>query len=464
MRITFYGGAKTVTGANYLLDTGEIKILVDCGLNQGSRYSEEMNYEKFAYNPAEIDFVFLTHSHTDHVGRLPKLFKEGFRGRVIASKPTIDLAKKALPDNLNIITEEAKREGREPIFELKDLDGVMELAEGFNYEVLIGLGDGIKAVLHDAGHILGSTIVEIQWQNKSQNTNNKSQTKTEKIYFTGDLGNPPTPLLQPPYFPKDADYAVVESAYGSRIHEDRAARKMILETVIRETLAKGGTLMIPSFAMERTQELLYELNQLVNHNQIPRVPIYVDSPLATNLTEVYKKYSDYFNKTAHHVIESGDDIFNFPGLTFTRTSDESKAINNVRGPKVIIAGSGMSMGGRILHHEMRYLSDPNSAILFVGYQVQGSLGRRILDGEKEVRIFGEKIAVNCQIRAIGGYSAHADQAMLLKWIESAGSDGKLKKVFVVQGEEDSSIILAEKVKTDLNIDAVVPSQGESFEL
>src|SRR3989344_3215407 len=443
MRITFYGGAKTVTGANYLLDTGEIKILVDCGLNQGSRYSEEMNYEKFAYNPAEIDFVFLTHSHTDHVGRLPKLFKEGFRGRVIASKPTIDLAKKALPDNLNIITEEAKREGREPIFELKDLDGVMELAEGFNYEVLIGLGDGIKAVLHDAGHILGSTIVEIQWQNKSQNTNNKSQTKTEKIYFTGDLGNPPTPLLQPPYFPKDADYAVVESAYGSRIHEDRAARKIMLENVIKETLFKGGTLMAPSFAMERTQELLYELNQLINHNQIPRVPIYVDSPLATNLTEVYKKYPNYFNKTAHHVIESGDDIFNFPGLTFTRTSDESKAINNVRGAKIIIAGSGMSTGGRILHHEIRYLPDPNSAILFVGYQVLGSLGRRILDGEKNVRIFGEQVSVNCQIRAIGGYSAHADQAMLLKWIAGAGSGGNLKKVFMVQGEEDSSATLAE---------------------
>ena len=222
--------------------------------------------------------------------------------------------------------------------------------------------------------------------------------------------------------------------------------------------------MIPSFAMERTQELLYELNQLVNHNQIPQVPMYVDSPLATNLTEVYKKYPDYFNKTAHHVIESGDDIFNFPGLTFTKTVDESKAINNVRGPKIIIAGSGMSTGGRILHHEMRYLSDPNSAILFVGYQVQGSLGRKILDGEKEVRIFGEKIKVNCQIRAIGGYSAHADQGMLLKWIQSAGSGGNLKKVFVVQGEEDSSTVLAEKAKTDLKIDAIVPSQGESFAL
>ena len=451
MRITFYGGAKSVTGANYLLDSGDIKILVDCGLYQGSKYSEDFNYEKFAYNPTEINFVFLTHSHTDHVGRLPKLFKEGFRGRVIASKPTIDLASKALPDNLKIITEEAKREGREPIFELKDLDGVLGLAEGFNYEVPIVLGGGIVATLHDAGHILGSTIVEIDFDGK-------------KIYFTGDLGNPPTPLLQSPYFPKDADYAVVESAYGSRVHEDRSVRKLMLENIIKETIINGGTLMIPSFAMERTQELLYELNQFVNHNQIPKVPIFVDSPLAINLTEVYKKHSSYFNKNAHHVIESGDDIFNFPGLIFTRTSDESKAINNVKGPKIIIAGSGMSMGGRILHHEMRYLSDPKSAILFVGYQVQGSLGRRILDGEKDVKIFGEKISVNCQIRAIGGYSAHADQTMLLKWIESAGSDGKLKKVFVVQGEEDSSTILAEKAKTDLKIEAVVPSQGESFAL
>lgn len=448
-----------MTGANYLLDAGEIKILVDCGLYQGSKYSEDFNYEKFAYNPAEIDFVFITHSHTDHIGRLPKLFKEGFRGKVYASKPTLDLIRKALPDNLILMTEEAKRDNHEPLFELKDLDGVMELAEGFDYEVTIDLGGGIRAVLHDAGHILGSSIVEVLYRSDQYSIG-----QTGKIYFTGDLGNPPTPLLQPPFFPKDADYAVVESAYGSRIHEDRASRKIMLENIIKETLSKGGTLMIPSFAMERTQELLYELNNLINHNQIPRVPIFVDSPLATNLTEVYQKYSNYFNKTAHHVIESGDDIFNFPGLTFTRTVGESKSINNIQGSKIIIAGSGMSMGGRILHHERRYLSDPNSAILFVGYQVQGSLGRRILDGEKEVKIFGEKIAVNCKIHAIGGYSAHADQAMLLKWIASAGSGGNLKKVFVVQGEEDSSVILAEKTKTDLKIDAVVPSQGESFEL
>lgn len=441
-----------------MLDSGGIKILVDCGLYQGSKYSEDFNYEKFAFNPAEINFVFITHSHTDHTGRLPKLFKEGFRGKVYASEPTLDLIRKALPDNFNLMAEEAKKENHEPLFELKDLDGVLDLAEGFDYEMPIDLGGGIRVVLHDAGHILGSAIIELEWSDHSNDG------QTIKIYFTGDLGNPPTPLLQPPYFPKDADYAVVESAYGSRIHEDRSTRKLILENVIKETLLNGGTLMVPSFAMERTQELLYELNQLINHNQIPRIPIFVDSPLATNLTEVYKKYSNYFNKTAHHVIESGDDIFNFPGLTFTRTVDESKSINNVKGPKIIIAGSGMSTGGRILHHEMRYLSDPNSAILFVGYQVQGSLGRRILDGEKEVKIFGEKITVNCKIHAIGGYSAHADQVMLLKWIESAGSGGNLKKVFVVQGEEDSSTILAEKTKTDLKIDAVVPSQGESFEL
>lgn len=491
MKLTFYGGAKSVTGANYLLDSGPvrgktslpegssadhaseagrtsngIKILVDCGLYQGSKYAEDFNYEKFAYDPAEINFVFITHSHTDHTGRLPKLFKEGFRGKVYASKPTLDLIRKALPDNLNLMAEEAKKENHKPLFDLKDLDGVLELSEGFDYEIPIDLEDGIKATLHDAGHILGSAIVEIAYRQEVIDNGHSplAISNKRKIYFTGDLGNPPTPLLQPPYFPKDADYAVVESAYGSRIHEDRSARKLILENVIKETLSKGGTLMIPSFAMERTQELLYELDQLINHNQIPRVAIYVDSPLATNLTEVYRKYSNYFNKTAHHVIESGDDIFNFPGLTFTRTVDESKAINNAKGPKIIIAGSGMSMGGRILHHEMRYLPDPNSAILFVGYQVQGSLGRRILDGEKEVKVFGEKVLVNCQIRAIGGYSSHADQNMLLKWIASAGSGGNLKKVFVVQGEEDSSSALAEKAKIDLGVNAVVPNQGESFEL
>lgn len=451
MKITFYGGAKSVTGANYLLEDGDLRIIVDCGLYQGSRYAEELNYEKFPYDPATVDFVFLSHSHTDHTGRLPKLYKEGFRGQIIASNPTLDLAKKALPDNYGLMKTEAEREGIELLYDLEDLEKTWTLARGMDYENKIELKNGVTATLHDAGHILGSTITEFDFAGK-------------KIYFTGDLGNPPTPLLNSPYFPEDADYVIVESAYGNRIHEDRVHRKELLEDVIVETMTRGGVLMIPSFAMERTQELLFEMNDMMGHNKIPRVPVFVDSPLAINLTEVYQKYPNYFNKQATHVIDSGDDIFNFPGLVFTRTSEESKNINDVPAPKIIIAGSGMSIGGRILHHEKRYLPDPKSAILFVGYQVQNSLGRRILDGAKEVSIFGQKITVNCRVKAIGGYSAHADQEMLLRWIAGANLKSKLKKAFIVQGEEESAQALADKVKRELKVEAVVPNSGETVEL
>lgn len=460
MKLTFYGGAKIVTGSNYLLESGTKKILIDCGLFQGSKYAETLNYEKFAYDASEIDYVFVTHSHTDHSGRLPKLYKEGFRGQLIASKPTLDMIRTALPDNMNLIKAEAAKDGHEPLFNADDLEGVLSLARGVDYEEEINLGDGlsvqnrafnISARLLDAGHILGSSIIEISFESK-------------KIYFSGDLGNPPTPLLQPTVFVKNADFVVIESAYGSRIHEDKIERREILESVITETISRGGTLLVPSFAMERTQELLYELNELMNHNRIPHVPVFVDSPLATNLTEVYKKYPNYFNKRAVYLIESGDDIFNFPNLKFTKTVDESKSINNVIGPKVIIAGSGMSNGGRILHHEQRYLPDLRSAILFVGYQVEGTLGRKILDGQKEVSIFGQVIPVNCQVRAIGGYSAHADQNMLTEWTKSAAEGGKLKNVFIVQGEEDSADALAARIKKDIGVPTTVPTQNESFEL
>lgn len=460
MKLTFYGGAKIVTGSNYLLESGTKKILIDCGLFQGSKYAETLNYEKFAYDASEIDYVFVTHSHTDHSGRLPKLYKEGFRGQLIASKPTLDMIRTALPDNMNLIKAEAAKDGHEPLFNADDLEGVLSLARGVDYEEEVNLGDGlsvqnrafnISARLLDAGHILGSSIIEISFESK-------------KIYFSGDLGNPPTPLLQPTVFVKNADFVVIESAYGSRIHEDKIERREILESVITETISRGGTLLVPSFAMERTQELLYELNELMNHNRIPHVPVFVDSPLATNLTEVYKKYPNYFNKRAVYLIESGDDIFNFPNLKFTKTVDESKSINNVIGPKVIIAGSGMSNGGRILHHEQRYLPDLRSAILFVGYQVEGTLGRKILDGQKEVSIFGQVIPVNCQVRAIGGYSAHADQNMLTEWTKSAAEGGKLKNVFIVQGEEDSADALAARIKKDIGVPTTVPTQNESFEL
>ncbi|HZZ99243.1 MAG TPA: MBL fold metallo-hydrolase [Candidatus Paceibacterota bacterium] len=449
MKLTFYGGAQSVTGSNYLLEAGELKILVDCGMFQGSAAAEEKNYERFPNDPAEVDFVFVTHSHADHTGRLPKLFKEGFRGKIYATPPTLAMTKIALPDNLGLLAREAEKDNHEPLFTEEDLNGVMGLTEGVGYDQPIELGNGVKAVLHDAGHILGSAIIEIQAEGK-------------RLYFSGDLGNPPVPLLKPFEYPLEADYITVESAYGNRVHEDRATRKQILQQVIRETIARKGVLMIPSFAMERTQELLYELDQLAADGEIPRVPMFVDSPLAIRLTSVYQQFPEYFNKEANGIIKSGDDLFKFPGLKYTLTTDESKAINDVPAPKVIIAGSGMSSGGRILHHERRYLSDPNSTLLFVGYQAEGTLGRRLFEGAKRVHIFHEPVEVRCHVKAIGGYSAHADQPMLIKWLDGAGHN--LKKVFVVQGETESATALAETITKELGVPALAPTPGQEVEL
>ncbi|MEX2053162.1 MAG: MBL fold metallo-hydrolase RNA specificity domain-containing protein [Candidatus Paceibacterota bacterium] len=465
MKITFYGGARLVTGANYLLDLGSAKLLVDCGLNQGTKYAEEMNYQDFKYDPKEIKFVFITHSHIDHIGRLPKLYKDGFRGKVYATTATRDLMEIALPDNMGHIEREAKDMGHEALFSKEDMKGILSQVEGLHYNQVVELvppkdGQGaVRAILHDAGHILGSTIVEILWEENGV---------VKKIYFSGDLGNPPTPLLKPTVKVKDADYIVVESAYGDRVHEERTERRSKLTRIIKETINRGGVLMIPSFAVERTQELLFELNEMFKKKEIPEVPVFIDSPLAIKMTSVYKKHSEYFNKEAMYIIESGDDVFHFPNLKMTSSTDQSKQINDVPAPKIIIAGSGMSQGGRILHHERRYLSDPKSTILFVGYQVDGSLGRRIQRGEKVVKIFGDSISVNCEIETVSSYSAHADQPALLKWISAStkeeGGEGNLKKVFVVQGEEEAAKTLANLVHDRYGVDTVAPVEDESFEL
>jgi len=479
MKLIFYGGARSVTGANYLLDTGTVKMLIDCGLNQGTKYAEDLNYQPFNYNPEEIDYVFVTHSHIDHIGRLPKLFKDGFRGKIYTTAATRDLMAVALPDNMKQIQQEAKENGHAPLFEQKDLDGLTSLVQGVNYYEPIDLGGGVKVIFHDAGHILGSSIVEIQWKAvssfqflaSSKNSDLQSletsnqKLETRKIYFSGDLGNSPTPLLRPSDTINGADYVVVESAYGDRVHEAREERREKLISAIEDTIKHEGVLMIPSFAIERTQELLFELNEFFNANRIPKVPIFIDSPLAIKMTAVYQRHPECFNKEAVYLIRSGDDIFNFPGLKMTATTEESKMINDIPPPKVIIAGSGMSQGGRILHHEIRYLPDPKSAILFVGYQVDGSLGRRIQKGDKEVRILGQSVPVNCRVENLSGYSAHADQPGLLKWVASSKREGgEPQEVFVVQGEEEAARTLANLVHDNLGINAVAPAEGESFDL
>lgn len=443
-----------VTGVNYLLETKNSKIIVDCGLFQGGPEADANNERQFPYRPEEIEAVFITHSHIDHIGRLPKLVKEGFKGKIYSTRPTKDFAEIMLRDSEYL----ARQRGveNEFIYNSEDVEKTLELFEGTDYNEEKQLASGIKFCLRDAGHILGSAIVEV-WADK------------RKIVFSGDLGNPPVPFLKATEFIQEADYVVVESAYGDRIHETKYQRKDLLEDTIEETVAQGGTILIPSFALERTQELLYELNELVENHRVPCLPVFVDSPLAIRLTKIYQKYPDYFNQEATYLIESGDNLFSFPGLKLTSTVEESKGINNVKPPKIIMAGSGMSTGGRILYHELRYLSDPKSTFLVVCYQVAGTLGRRILEGAREVNILGQMIPVNAKIKTIGGYSAHADQDDLYLWVSKmAGNcDGKkhaLKEVFVTQGEEAPARALVQRLRDHLGVPAVAPELNQSCQL
>lgn len=452
MKLKFCGGAKMVTGSNYLLTSDSTNILVDCGLHQGSNYCEKHNFEPFPYDPKTIDALFVTHGHVDHVGRIPKLVKEGFKGEIYSTPPTRDIAELLLLDSEHLINKEAFEKGIEPLYGIEDINKTLSLWKTVKYHQKIRVKE-LEIELFDAGHILGSSFIRVL-------TNDG-----KRIIFSGDLGNVPSPLVKDTEKIVHADYILMESTYGNRIHEDAANRKNLLEKVIEDTVKSGGALMIPALAMERTQELLFELNELIENKRIPKIPIFVDSPLAIKLTSVYKKYSkdpDYLDQEALALAKSGDEIFNFPGLRTTLTKEESKEINNVANPKIIIAGSGMSQGGRILHHEMRYLPDPKSAILFISYQAKGSLGRQILEGAKSVKIRGEQILIKCQSKAIGGYSAHADQAGLLNWLEPMRLH--LKKVFVVQGEEEEMVPLSEKIIDELAIETIIPSLGDEFVL
>ncbi|MFH1346680.1 MAG: MBL fold metallo-hydrolase [Spirochaetota bacterium] len=448
MKLKFCGGAKSVTGANYLINDS---VLIDCGLNQGSNFLEKINFEPFVYDPKNIKAVLITHAHIDHIGRLPQLYKAGFRGDIFSTPPTKDFAEELLLDSENILSREAREKNKEPIYSIEDVGETMRLWKKVDYHEKFKI-DGIDIEFLNAGHILGSSAISVSLAGK-------------RIIFSGDLGNSPAPFIKDAEVIESADYVLMESAYGDRFHENLGARKEMLEDFIEEVTKAGGTLMIPAFAMERTQELLFELNDLVENGRIPKTPVFVDSPLAIKLTSVYRKYSQdtkYFREEAIGLLKKGDAIFNFPGLKTTLTTEQSKEINNIPPPKIIIAGSGMSQGGRILHHEMRYLSDPKSAILFIGYQVNGSLGRRVLNGEKWVKIYGEEILVKCKIKSIAGYSAHADQRQLLDWLRPMRFSAK--KVFIVQGEEESASVLAQEIKDELALEAIIPSIGEEFML
>jgi metallo-beta-lactamase family protein len=445
MRITFYGGAKSVTGANYLLEAGTSKVLIDCGLFQGSAELDFLNTEEFQYDPQSISHVFITHSHQDHCGRIPKLVAEGFKGTIVSTPPAKEMMIAALEDSARLIARQAEESGWPPIYTVADVEAATRYMKGYKYGDTIKVSPHIECSILNAGHILGSAMYQFTL---------KEGNKRRVVTFTGDIGNHPAPLLPKHDVIEYSDYLVMESAYGNRNHESPLQRKDTLKKILKDVIWNKGVLLIPSFAIERTQILLYEINELVENKEIPPVPIFLDSPLAQKMTKIYQKHKKYFNMNIQNIIKTGDDIFDFPGLEWSETKNESKAINTVRPPKIIIAGSGMSTGGRILYHEKEYLSDPRNYILFVGYQVQGTLGRNIKDGEPVVNIMGRNIKVKANIREVEGYSAHADQRQLVNFVDEVQSP--LKGVYVVQGDADASYALKKAIESKLGIATHVP--------
>ena len=472
MNITFLGATKTVTGSNFLVEGAGKKFLVDCGMFQGK--AELENEAPFLFDVKDVDFMILTHAHIDHSGRIPKLYNEGYRNPIYATKATCDLCALMLPDSGHIQEMENQwknkkraRKGQKqipPLYTAEDATRCLEVFKPIKYDEIIEIDENIHIRFNDAGHMLGSAVVEV-WV--------KEDGKETKVVFTGDLGNNDIPLLSSPTMIDDTDYLVMESTYGDRLHVGTENKAQEFLNIVSETLENGGTVVIPSFAVGRTQEILYELNMIKDelmkdpkfakeYEELMKVPVYVDSPLAISATEVFKENADLFDDDTQAIIKSGDNPLEFPGLKFTRTADESKALNESDIPSIIISASGMCEVGRIKHHLKHNLWNPKSTILFVGYQAPGTLGYNIVNGAKKVKIFGEEIAVNARIEYIEGYSGHADQEGLMNFIYSFIQ--KPKHIFLVHGEEEAQQVLKSKIEEETNLPVTVAKFGETFEL
>ena len=473
MKITFLGASKTVTGSNFLVEGAGKKFLVDCGLFQGKATEELENQEPFEYDINSIDFMLLTHAHIDHSGRIPKLYKEGFRKNIIATKATCDLCSIMLPDSGHIqemeiewTNKKRKRKGEEPLeplYTAEEAARSLELFRAVKYDEVIEIDENIHVRFNDAGHMLGSASIEV-WINENG--------KEEKIVFSGDLGNNDIPLLSEPTMIEDTDYLIMESTYGSRLHMRNDDKAEMFLDIVSETLERGGTVVIPSFAVGRTQEILFEINKLKDkrddedfrkkYEELMKVPVYVDSPLAISATEVFEDNMDLFDEETQKYISKGNNPLEFPGLKFTRTVEESKALNESDESCIIISASGMCDVGRIKHHLKHNIWNPLNTILFVGYQAPGTLGYSIVNGAKKVKIFGEEMAVNAQIEYIEGYSGHADQEGLLNYIYSFIK--KPKHIFLIHGEPESQDVLKNKIIETTNLPVTIPSFGETYEI
>lgn len=466
MKIKFTGAAGTVTGSCHYIEYGSKKLLLDCGQFQGKKDVEDLNEEDFPFDPAEIDYLILSHAHIDHSGRIPLLVKHGFKGKIFSSTPTYDLCTIMLLDSAHIHEMEAEwksqksmRKGGEPVEPLYKTEDAQDSLNYFSpvlYEQYEEIDDVLTVRFIDAGHILGSSIVELWFKENGEST---------KVVFSGDLGMKDKPIIRDPKIVEKADYLIIESTYGNRFHESPEQRVDKLSRIIIDTVKNKGTVIIPSFAVGRTQEIIYSLNEHYDGNDefskaFKNIPVYIDSPLASKATEIFKKNAHVFDEEARDKILSGDNPLEFKNLHFTHTTDESKALNMSSEPKVIISASGMCNAGRVRHHLKHNLWKKNSSIVFVGYQAEGTLGRRLKNGEKEVRLFGEDIYVQAKIESVEGFSGHADQGGLLDWLK--GFKEAPKKVFIVHGEPDARDEFSKKIEDELGFSTVVPKMNSEY--
>lgn len=447
-KLTCYGGVGVVTGANFLIEFESSRVLVDCGMLQGDPESHVLNKKPFEYDPASIDYLFITHAHMDHIGRVPKLVHDGFRGTIYSTPFTQELAPIMFNDALGVMGFNLKEKGEVPLYDKKDVEQTMSQWKTVSYYENKSIAD-FSVTPKDAGHILGSAMFEFSYGDK-------------KMVFTGDLGNSPTPLLRDTDSITDATYVLMESVYGDRNHESKKERDKDFERILKETIGRGGTVIIPTFSLERTQVILYAINNLVEGGHIPSVPVFLDSPLAIRITEVYQRARKNFKEDVQKEIDSGDDIFNFPKLKFTMHTRQSRKIEDTKGPKIICAGSGMSTGGRVVSHEAMYLPDSKNTVMLVGYQALGTLGRELQNKAKKVTIHDKQIPVKAHIEMIQGFSSHKDSDNLIEFVSHTLPT--LKKVFVAMGEPKASLFLAQRIKDEFDVPAIYPERLKTYEL
>ena len=464
MKLTFHGAAKAVTGSCTLLQINKLKILIDCGLWQGSEEIESRNWLPFGFPPSTIDYLILTHAHLDHCGLIPRLVREGFAGEILCTEPTRDLARLILTDSAQLQEEEAavlskkeRRRGGGPVRPLYELEDVLVALDRFADPVplnkTIDLAKGVTLQLRDAGHVLGAAFVHLRVT--------EGRKRPKRLIFSGDLGNTDKLLTPDPAQPDPADVAIIESTYGDRLHRSMRDSIAELKQALLLTVARGGNVIIPSFALERSQELLAVLFQLYKRKELAGCQIFLDSPLALSVTKAFRRYSEYVKPEEAQALAHSPNAFDFPALRFVRSSEESKAINAIASHAIIIAGSGMCTGGRILHHLKHQLWRPECSVVFIGFQADGTLGRRLLEGARTVRIFGEEIAVRAQLWTINGFSAHADQSGLLRFLTHAQ---KPERIFLVHGEMPSLVALKQAIQTKLGRTAHIADWKETVEI